>query len=147
MPRLKEKHIKYELHESFQKKVKFVCDLKSILWSMRDFAHLKSHCWPKFNLIFEFVFNTIFPKNPNDVNAEDTAGYLWATTEKIFKIPKDQDLQKCRKFYDFFFPLKVLDDPMNELKFSKNALSYQSCVFDIKIPCDTVSHTERLQSM
>ena len=137
MPKLKEKLQKYDLLRRFQRKVKFVCDLKSIVRSKESLKHFKTFCWPNFNLIFEHINEGDFPFSPRTmINAQELAEYLWATTVTLFKA---SDLQECEEFINYFYDSKVLlksDLPMSSIeeqkpKEAKWKLRYQSCVFDI----------------
>ena len=137
MPKLKEKLQKYDLLRRFQKKVKWVCDLKSIVRSKESLKHFKTCCWPNFNLIFEHINDADFPYSPRTmINAQELAEYLWATTLTLFEA---DDLQECEEFINYFYDSKVLlksDLPMSSIeeqkpKEAKWKLRYQSCVFDI----------------
>ena len=138
MPKLKEKLQKYDLLRRFQRKVKWVCDLKSIVRSKESLKHFKTFCWPNFNLIFEHINEGDFPYSPRTMikgNAQELAEYLWATTLTLFKA---SDLQECEEFINYFYDSKVLlksDLPMSSIeeqkpKEAKWKLRYQSCVFD-----------------
>jgi hypothetical protein len=137
MPKLKEKLQKYDLLRRFQKKVKWVCDLKSIVRSKESLKHFKTCCWPNFNLIFEHINDADFPYSPRTmINAQELAEYLWATTLTLLEA---DDLQECEEFINYFYDSKVLlksDLQMSSIeeqkpKEAKWKLRYQSCVFDI----------------
>ena len=64
MPKLKEKLQKYDLLRRFQRKVKWVCDLKSFFRSKESLKHFKTLCWPNFHMIFEHINGEDFPYSP-----------------------------------------------------------------------------------
>jgi hypothetical protein len=137
MPKLKEKLQKYDLLRRFQRKVKWVCDLKSIVRSKESLKHFKTFCWPNFHMIFEHINKEDFPYEPRTtINAKELAEYLWATTLRLLEA---DDLQECEEFINHFYDSKVLlksDLPMSSIeeqnpKQAKWKLRYQSCVFDI----------------
>jgi hypothetical protein len=137
MPKLKEKLQKYDLLRRFQRKVKWVCDLKSFFRSKESLKHFKTLCWPNFHIIFEHINGEDFPYSPRTmINAKELAEYLWYTTEKLLEA---DDIQECEEFINHFYDSKVLlksDLPMSSIeeqkpKEAKWKLRYQSCVFDI----------------
>ena len=140
MPKLKEKLQKYGLLKKFQKKVRWVCDLKAIVRSKESLNHLKTFCWPNFHLIFQDINESdIFPFFPRSmINAKELAEHLWFTTCKLFKT---EELQECEEFIDYFYDSKVLlqsDLPMSSNEEQNpqkgpSKLRYQSCVFDIAL--------------
>ena len=136
MPKLKEKLQKYDLLRKFQRKVKWVCDLKSFFRSKESLKHFKTLCWPNFHMIFEHINGEDFPYSPRTmINAKELAEYLWYTTEKLLEA---DDIQECEEFINHFYDSKVLlksDLPMSSIeeqkpKEAKWKLRYQSCVFD-----------------
>ena len=132
MPTLKEKLHKYGFFKQFNKCIKYVCDLKSIVISKDETKHFKTFCWGKSNLIFNHVFKKDFPVDIKEYSTKISCKNLWLCLEKMFKC---DDIQKCHEFANYFYPSKVLlksNLPMStsttRLSMYKQ-ISYQSSIF------------------
>ena len=123
MSRLKE----HDLVEEFSDKVKWLCDLKTIINTKSVFTKFKES-WTKLDKLFEEIYDQKLPISCDDISADITAKFLMQISNEILQV---ENMNTCIELSEYVIPSKLRMTSVNA-KNDENSkdIKYCSSMFD-----------------